>query len=65
VHALDGRRIDVAQELNEFRSDEGREIVRLRVALKKARSILDSEYPESDERHPEHWLDKILNNAET
>jgi uncharacterized protein YaaN involved in tellurite resistance len=29
-------------------------------ALKKAKTFLAAGYPESDERHPKHWLDQVL-----
>jgi uncharacterized iron-regulated protein len=36
---------------------------KLTAALVKARMILDGEYPDTDDRHPSQWLDKILEEA--
>ncbi len=36
------------------------------VALKRAQAILDSEYPDSDSRHPSQWgLNELITKLET
>ena len=34
------------------------------LTVKKCRSILDSEYPKQDPRHPSQWLDKKIEDLE-